>query len=581
MSRLSFCDLAGIERTSKTQAVGKTQKEASTINTSLLSLSRCIETMMQNQKNKYDLLLSHFIRLVMILNNRNNQMQVPYRVNKLTRLFQAYFEGRGMVKMIVNLNPAVAFFNENVNVLKFASIANKIQIGLNDDDKIQYKIDAEEAPVNNRLTVAWEVDKSRMTETEEEEEEGTDDESEEEDEETMAQDDDDEETEEEESEDEETESEEEETGSEEEVTESEEEETETETTMEQSCNDTTAQVNVKFKIPPISAKKNQSTTYPKTPVPVKKTVNKTDIDMTRESQYTEESDEDLETEEEETDEEESEEELGDESVASEQTTDVTESMVQDSICDTPGNLTTTKTPQTGKANKTSKSILKSALKSEKKPSKHLSINEDSVVAKKRKTNEKLDINSPNPKRASLDSGNVMSKLSSAPADKSTFEAMTKEALVDYMVKYMQNAKREMFKFESELRKEIVDRWSKRVDDTEEYFQNEMEKQRAESEASFQQRLNLAEMCIQRNSQLKLAEAKKENEAVLEKLRLECEKASKERDELYQKLTALESMNEFTSAKSHMEIERPEMSDESLQTDTPCTISTGVDVIVPH
>ncbi len=54
-------------------------------------------------------------------------MQVPYRDNKLTRLFQAYFEGRGMVKMIVNLNPAVAFFNENVGVLKFSSIANQVR----------------------------------------------------------------------------------------------------------------------------------------------------------------------------------------------------------------------------------------------------------------------------------------------------------------------------------------------------------------------------------------------------------------------------------------------------------------------
>jgi kinesin family protein 20 len=51
---------------------------------------------------------------------------VPYRENKLTRLFQAYFEGRGMVKMVVNLNPVVTFFNENVNVLKFASIANQV-----------------------------------------------------------------------------------------------------------------------------------------------------------------------------------------------------------------------------------------------------------------------------------------------------------------------------------------------------------------------------------------------------------------------------------------------------------------------
>lgn len=65
--------------------------------------------MMQNQKNK-------------------TQMQIPYRSNKLTRLFQPYFEGRGMVKMVVNLNPAVSFFDENVNVLKFASIANQVLI---------------------------------------------------------------------------------------------------------------------------------------------------------------------------------------------------------------------------------------------------------------------------------------------------------------------------------------------------------------------------------------------------------------------------------------------------------------------
>ena len=52
VKRLSFCDLAGIERTSKTQSAGKTLKEAATINTSILSLSRCINTLIQNQKNK-------------------------------------------------------------------------------------------------------------------------------------------------------------------------------------------------------------------------------------------------------------------------------------------------------------------------------------------------------------------------------------------------------------------------------------------------------------------------------------------------------------------------------------------------
>ncbi len=89
ISQLSFCDLAGIERTSKTNAVGKTQKESSNINTSLLSLSRCINTMIANQKAKS---ASGGTMA------QQQQMPVPYRSNKLTRLFQAYFEGRGMVR---------------------------------------------------------------------------------------------------------------------------------------------------------------------------------------------------------------------------------------------------------------------------------------------------------------------------------------------------------------------------------------------------------------------------------------------------------------------------------------------------
>jgi kinesin family protein 20 len=110
INQLSFCDLAGIERLSKTNAVGKTHKESSHINTSLLSLSRCINAMIANQKSK------------------SVNAQVPYRSNKLTRLFQAYFEGRGMVKMIVNVNPAISCFDESVGVLKFASIANQVTI---------------------------------------------------------------------------------------------------------------------------------------------------------------------------------------------------------------------------------------------------------------------------------------------------------------------------------------------------------------------------------------------------------------------------------------------------------------------
>ena len=43
VSLFSFCDLAGSERISKTQAEGVRLKEAGNINTSLLVLGRCIK----------------------------------------------------------------------------------------------------------------------------------------------------------------------------------------------------------------------------------------------------------------------------------------------------------------------------------------------------------------------------------------------------------------------------------------------------------------------------------------------------------------------------------------------------------
>jgi len=163
INQLSFCDLAGIERLSKTGAQGLTQKESSCINSSLSALSRCINQMIFNQK----------------ATSQKNSGQIPFRDNKLTRLFQAYFEGRGMVKMVVNLNPSLAGFDESVNVLKFASIANQIQLDLNDNDKIQYIYENEQPKDRSRETVAWEagvkaeetIDDDDVEEEEDEEEE--------------------------------------------------------------------------------------------------------------------------------------------------------------------------------------------------------------------------------------------------------------------------------------------------------------------------------------------------------------------------------------------------------------------------
>lgn len=102
-----FCDLAGSERLHKTQNVGNRLKEAQRINTSLLVLGRCLDAVYHNQQKK-------------------NADVVPYRESKLTTLLQAPLVGKEKMTMIVNINPLDEYFEENLNVLSFASIAKNI-----------------------------------------------------------------------------------------------------------------------------------------------------------------------------------------------------------------------------------------------------------------------------------------------------------------------------------------------------------------------------------------------------------------------------------------------------------------------
>ncbi|XP_050413395.1 kinesin-like protein KIF20A, partial [Patella vulgata] len=110
VSMLSLCDLAGSERSSKTLSQGERLKEAGNINTSLMTLGRCIEMLRYNQ------------------NHKENGRIIPFRDSKLTRLFQNFFSGRGKAAMIVNVNQCASMFDETLHVFKFSAIAKQLVV---------------------------------------------------------------------------------------------------------------------------------------------------------------------------------------------------------------------------------------------------------------------------------------------------------------------------------------------------------------------------------------------------------------------------------------------------------------------
>jgi kinesin family protein 23 len=107
ISQLCLVDLAGSERTKRTKNTGSRLKEAGSINSSLMALRNCLETLREN------------------INNGTRKM-VPYRDSKLTLLFKNYFEGNGKIKMILCLNPNAIEFDETINVLKFSDLVRDI-----------------------------------------------------------------------------------------------------------------------------------------------------------------------------------------------------------------------------------------------------------------------------------------------------------------------------------------------------------------------------------------------------------------------------------------------------------------------
>ena len=104
-STFYIVDLAGAERMKRTDASAAQQKEANSINTSLMQLWRCLQAMKQKKTD------------------------IPFRESKLTHLLMPYFAKAGLqgVTMMACVNPQAQDYDETISVLSNVSLACKIR----------------------------------------------------------------------------------------------------------------------------------------------------------------------------------------------------------------------------------------------------------------------------------------------------------------------------------------------------------------------------------------------------------------------------------------------------------------------
>ncbi|KAK9840849.1 hypothetical protein WJX84_010041 [Apatococcus fuscideae] len=109
LGKISFVDLAGSERATRTGNMGARLKESVAINSSLMTLGRCLEALRWNQQHA-----SQEPRLV------------PYRESKVTHIFRDVLHGWGQILLSVNISPDAADYDETAHVLRYAALATQI-----------------------------------------------------------------------------------------------------------------------------------------------------------------------------------------------------------------------------------------------------------------------------------------------------------------------------------------------------------------------------------------------------------------------------------------------------------------------
>ena len=112
--KLSLVDLAGSERASETLNTGHKLRDGANINRSLLALANCINALGKKSQSSHG-------------NRVRENMYVPFRNSKLTRLLKESLSGNSRTAMVANVSCGSDQYAHTVNTLKYADRAKEIR----------------------------------------------------------------------------------------------------------------------------------------------------------------------------------------------------------------------------------------------------------------------------------------------------------------------------------------------------------------------------------------------------------------------------------------------------------------------
>ena len=114
-AKLTLVDLAGSERIKRTGAEGARMKEGININKGLFVLGQVVSALSElGQRNQ-------------ALGSGQQQLHIPYRDSKLTRLLQDSLGGNSKTVMIACISPAESNIEESINTLRYAERTRNIK----------------------------------------------------------------------------------------------------------------------------------------------------------------------------------------------------------------------------------------------------------------------------------------------------------------------------------------------------------------------------------------------------------------------------------------------------------------------